>query len=121
MLSKRESGQAAERIAADFLAAQGLEILFRNYRRRAGELDLVARTRDVLVIAEVRTRANDAYGGAAASVDGRKQHRIIRAATQLLQQRDDLARLPMRFDVIVVSGVDTESPKVEWIQHAFMA
>jgi putative endonuclease len=82
---------------------------------------LVARTRDVLVIAEVRTRTRDTHGGAAASVNGRKQQRIIRAATQLLQQREDFALLPIRFDVIVVSGVDAESPKVEWIQHAFTA
>jgi putative endonuclease len=121
MPSKLESGHAAENIAADFLAAQGLEILLRNYRRRLGELDLVARTRDVLVIAEVRTRSHETYGGAAASVDGRKQNRIIRAAAQLLQQRKDLASLPMRFDVIVVSGVHTASPKIEWIQHAFVA
>ena len=121
MLTRRQRiGQAAEDIAADFLRAKGLEILERNYRRRLGELDLIARERDVLVIAEVRTRASNAYGGAAASVGIRKQRRLIRAASQLLQQRKDLARLPVRFDVIVVSDMATESPHVEWIQHAFL-
>ena len=113
-------GQAAENIAADFLRAKGLEILERNYRRRLGELDIVARDRDVLVIAEVRTRASDQYGGAAASVDPRKQQRIIRAASQLLQQRRDLARLRVRFDVIAVLDMDRETQRVEWIQHAFL-
>jgi putative endonuclease len=113
-------GQAAENIATDFLRAKGLEILERNYRRRLGELDIVALDRDVLVIVEVRTRASDQYGGAAASVDPRKQQRIIRAASQLLQQRKDLGRLRVRFDVIVVSNIASETPAIEWIQHAFL-
>jgi putative endonuclease len=117
---KQLIGQAAENIAADFLRAKGLEILERNYLRRLGELDIVARDGDVLVIAEVRTRASDRFGGAAASVDPRKQQRIIRAASQLLQQRRDLASLRVRFDVIAVLDMDRETPRVEWIQHAFL-
>ena len=117
---KQLVGQAAENIAADFLRAKGLEILERNYLRRLGELDIVARDGDVLVVAEVRTRASNRYGGAAASVDPRKQQRIIRAASQLLQQRKDLARLRVRFDVIVVSNIASEMPAIDWIQHAFL-
>jgi putative endonuclease len=117
---KQLVGHAAENIAADFLRAKGLEILERNYLRRLGELDIVARDRDVLVIAEVRTRTSERYGGAAASVDARKQQRIIRAASQLLQRRKDLARLRVRFDVIAVSNIASEAPTIEWIQHAFL-
>jgi len=75
----------------------------------------------VLVIAEVRTRASSAYGGAAASVDRRKQQRITRAARALLQQRAELAQLPVRFDVIVVGDPHGAAPRIEWIQHAFEA
>jgi putative endonuclease len=107
-------GRNAEDVACAFLEQQGLVLLLRNYRRRFGELDIVARAGDVLVIAEVRARSSEEFGGAAASVDGWKQHKIIRVATQLLQQRADLARLRVRFDVLVVRGTD-----VEWIKHAF--
>jgi putative endonuclease len=117
---KQLIGRAAENIAADFLRAQGLEILERNYHRRLGELDIVARDRDVLVIAEVRTRSTTLYGGAAASVDPRKQQRLIRAASQLLQQRRDLSQLRVRFDVIAVSEIGAECGRVEWIRHAFL-
>ena len=113
-------GQRAEDIAADFLRAQGLEILERNYRRRLGELDIIARDGDVLIVAEVRTRASDRYGGAAASVTGRKQQRLVRAAAQLLQQRRDFSHLRVRFDVLAVSRADAGSPKVQWLQHAFL-
>ena len=117
---KQLIGQAAENIAADFLRAQGLDILERNYLRRMGELDIVARDRDVLVIAEVRTRSSDRYGGAAASVDPRKQQRLIRTASQLLQQRKDLSQLRVRFDVVVVSEMEAGCGRVEWIRHAFL-
>ncbi len=113
-------GQKAEDIAVEFLRAQGLKILARNFRRRLGELDIVAREGDTLVIVEVRMRTDDRYGGAAASVDPRKQRRLIRAAAQLLQQRSDLARLPARFDVVTVSEVGRNRPRIEWLRHAFL-
>ena len=121
-LDSRRVGALAEDIAARYLVAQGLVLLHRNYRRRLGELDLVARDiSDVLVIAEVRTRASMAYGGAAASVDHCKRRKIVRAAQQLLQRERALTRLRVRFDVIVVSDVESSAPRVEWIKHAFEA
>jgi putative endonuclease len=114
-------GQQAEAIACEFLQRQGLELLERNYRRRLGELDLVLREGQTLVIVEVRTRGGDNYGGAAASVDGWKRRRLVRAAQQLLQQRRELAALPARFDVVVVHDVAESEPRVEWIRHAFEA
>ncbi len=121
LTSRQQCGRRAEQLAVEFLRAAGCEILQCNYRRRLGELDIVARADDVLVVAEVRTRTGDAYGGAAASVDRRKQRRITRAASQLLQQRSDLVRLPVRFDVVVVSDPYGAAPVIEWIQHAFEA
>lgn len=122
MLTQRQrTGRHAEDLAAEFLRAQGCEILLRNFRRRLGELDLVARDGGVLVIAEVRTRARGQFGTAAESVDRRKQRRITRAAMQLLQQRAELARLPARFDVIVVHDIEAPEPQIEWIRHAFEA
>jgi putative endonuclease len=115
------SGQRAEELAAQFLHQQGLTILARNYRCRVGELDVIARDGAVLVVAEVRTRASDAYGGAAASVDRRKQQRLIRATKRLLQQQRDLAQLPVRFDVVIVHTPRAADPSFEWIRHAFAA
>ena len=118
---RQQRGQRAEALAAQYLRAAGCEILQCNFRRRVGELDIVARARGVLVIAEVRTRSSRGYGGAAASVTRAKQRRITRAAQQLLQQRRDLASLPVRFDVIVVEDPEGPSAAIEWIQHAFEA
>jgi putative endonuclease len=114
-------GARAEQLALEYLQGRGLTIVERNYRRRLGEIDLVALDHGVLVIAEVRTRSSAAFGGAAASVDGRKQRRIIRAAAQLLQQNRNYAALPVRFDVLIISGAASAAPAVEWLRHAFEA
>lgn len=118
---RQETGRRAEELAAQFLCAQGLQILQRNYRRRLGELDIVARGEDVLVVAEVRSRASDAFGGAAASVGWRKRRRITRAALALLQQHRELTRLPVRFDVLIVTEPFSPTPRIEWLRHAFEA
>ena len=118
---RQRIGLRAENTAAAYLHAQGARILLRNYRCRCGELDIVAQLGESeLAIVEVRTRSSNAYGGAAESVDAGKRQRLIRAASRLLQQRSDLARLRVRFDVIVVSDPFGE-PQIEWIKHAFSA
>src|SRR5581483_12242348 len=71
--STQQIGFAAEEAAALFLRAEGFTIVLRNFRRRLGELDIIARAQDVLIIAEVRTRSGLTHGGAAASVGLRKQ------------------------------------------------
>ena len=121
LTSRQHTGQRAEELAALYLREQGLQILERNYRRRLGELDIMARGESVLVVAEVRTRASDAFGGAAASVGWRKRQRITRAASALLQQHPECARLPVRFDVLIVSDPLGSAPRIEWLQHAFEA
>ncbi len=116
--TRAATGAAAEERAAQHLAAHGLEILLRNWRCRLGELDLVARSGDALVIVEVRSRVRGDYGSAAASITFAKRRRIVRAARHLLMLRPELARLPARFDVIALDGVDG---RIEWIRGAFDA
>jgi len=113
-MERQRIGQSAEDSAVEFLRSRGLTVLLRNYRGKVGELDIVARDESTLVVVEVRTRSSDRFGGAAASVDSRKQTKIRRAAALLVQRRRDLAALPVRFDVIAIG------PKgLEWIKHAF--
>lgn len=113
-LSARRRGEEAEELAARFLASRGLAIVARNYRSRFGEVDLVARDGDTLVFVEVRARSWSAYGGAAGSVDARKQRRIAAAARLYLSHLH--AEPPCRFDVITLQGPHG-SPA--WIRGAF--
>jgi putative endonuclease len=115
-MDRRQTGTLAENSAAAFLESQGFTIVTRNFLRRVGELDLVARLEDLLVVAEVRTRASERFGGAAASVGRGKQRRIAATTGLLLQCYPALRRYRVRFDVIVV-----RDGGVEWIKHAFDA
>lgn len=108
------SGGAAEQLAAAYLVRQGLVLVECNFRCRLGEIDLIMRDRQTLVFIEVRQRASLRFGGAIASIDQRKQQKLIVTA-QLY-----LARLPRtppcRFDALLVQG-----ERIEWIRDAFSA
>jgi putative endonuclease len=99
-----ELGRAAEAAAARHLERLGYRLITVNFRARGGELDLVALDGDSLAIVEVRYRASDRYGGAAASITPAKRRRIVHASRVLLATNPPLANFPARFDVVEVSG-----------------
>lgn len=116
---RKEAGTAGESAALNHLRDQGLQLVARNYRCKAGEIDLIMLDGPTLALIEVRYRASNAFGGAAASVTWRKQQRIINAARHLLVKRADLRRYPARFDVVAVSP-GPGGLCVEWIRAAFV-
>ncbi|MBZ0104354.1 MAG: YraN family protein [Sulfuricella denitrificans] len=109
-----ETGKAAENTAASFLQSQGLRLVERNYRCRMGEVDLIMEHGDTLVFVEVRLRRSERYGGAAASITGHKQRKLIHAAQHYLQQITK--QPPCRFDALLLDGA-----RIEWIKDAFSA
>ncbi|WP_018411713.1 YraN family protein [Methyloversatilis thermotolerans] len=114
----QHAGATAEALAARFLQARGLRIIGRNLRWRDGELDLICEHGDTIVFVEVRLRRSSRFGGAAASVDGVKQARLIRAAQRWLAGAGRRAQgRPARFDVIAMSGLHMED--IDWIRDAF--
>ena len=110
-------GAQEENLALAYLQARDMQLVTRNFRCRGGELDLVMREKETLVIVEVRKRGNPNFGSAAESVDGRKQARIILAAQNFLASRAEFARSPVRFDVVAMDGAN----KIEWVRDAFDA
>jgi putative endonuclease len=116
-------GDDYESRAADWLEEQqGLTLLARNFRAKTGEIDIVARDGAYLAFIEVRRRSNTRYCGAAASVDRRKQQRLLRTAQLYLQRRPELANLPCRFDVIAFEPRQSVGePEIRWIRAAFTA
>lgn len=114
---KQRAGDAAEQAAVGYLIAAGCAVLARNARYRDGEIDLVMRERDHVVFVEVRLRAGQRFGGAAASVDVFKQKRLMRAAQHWLAEQYGERWPACRFDVVTVDG----DGKIEWIRDAFAA
>jgi putative endonuclease len=110
-------GAQAEQLAARYLQRQGLKLVVQNYRSRFGEIDLIMQDGATVVFIEVRLRRNADFGGAAASIDTRKQKRIIGTAQQYLA---DLARVPpCRFDAVLLD--DAQGSNMQWLKNAFDA
>jgi putative endonuclease len=114
-----QRGLAAERLAAEYLKANGLEILARNLRCRLGELDLVCLDNDALVIVEVRQRGNTTFGGALSSVTWRKRAKIIRTTQYFLTANLSWRRRAVRFDVLAITGIPDGGHDIVWVKDAF--
>ncbi|WP_297189086.1 YraN family protein [uncultured Porticoccus sp.] len=116
-----QSGAIAEQWAREFLERQGLVTLHRNYRTSQGEIDLIMREGKTVVFVEVRLRNHAAFGGAASSIDHRKQRRIIAAARHFLQATQAWDKVACRFDAVCLSKDITNNPpyQVEWLPNAF--
>ena len=115
MKSKREEGSLGEDSAASYLKKHGYKILERNYRSPFGEVDIVAREKDVIVFVEVKKRNSDAYGHPLEAVTPGKQRHIIRSALFYLKtHRDSPQRI--RFDVLGIAG-----ETIKLVRNAFEA
>lgn len=95
-----KTGLSAESRAAAFLIAKGYRVLARRTRTPAGEIDIVARRRDVIVFVEVKARAN--FDDAAYAVTPRQRQRIIAAAEIWLADHPQFQALNIRFDAMLV-------------------
>lgn len=119
-IDKLAIGRMGEDAAAKALKKNGYGIVAKNFRCRFGEIDIIAKDGKTLVFVEVKTRASDAFGTPGASVDARKQQRII-TASSIYMHENGLDEAQVRFDVV---GVDTSNGKVsrvEIIRDAFGA
>jgi putative endonuclease len=111
-------GAYGERVAERHLVADGLVVLARNWRCRAGEVDLILRDGDVVVFCEVKTRRGTRYGTPAEAVGHAKARRLRRLAAQWLAQ-SALHPREIRFDVVSVLAGAPGAARVEHLRGAF--
>ena len=101
MRAKDAVGAYGERVAVRALREAGWEILDRNWRGRGGELDVVARDGDDVVVVEVKTRTGSGFGHPAEAVTAAKLARLRRLAGEWLGTHDVRAA-GVRIDVVAV-------------------
>ncbi|MGF1597752.1 MAG: YraN family protein [Acidimicrobiales bacterium] len=111
---RRSLGRRGEDLAAEWYEQRGWTVVDRNWRIRAGEIDLVATRDGVVVFCEVKTRRGARFGVGAEAVGWRKQQRIRGLALAWLQAGGDRYR-ELRFDVADVDG----DGRVEVIEGCF--
>ena len=102
--TRRAQGDAAEERARRHLERSGFTIVERNFRTRGGEIDIVARKGDALVVVEVRSREVPGFGTPEESVTSAKRRRIVAAARQYLSKVPPSSWREARFDVIAIEG-----------------
>ena len=95
------TGLSAESRAAALLMAKGYRILAKRFRTPYGEIDLVARKRNLVAFIEVKARAN--FDDAAYAVTPRQQQRIIEAAQAWLMAHPEHASFELRFDAMLIA------------------
>lgn len=110
----RRVGDGYEKLAADYLTAQGYEILEMNFRCRSGEIDIIAREGRYLVFVEVKYRKGEGIGSPLEAVTRRKQHVISRVALYYMVRHRLPDSTPCRFDVVGISP-----DKIELVRNAF--
>ena len=107
----------------DYLRRCGYTIVTTNFRKRYGEIDIIARHQDLLIFVEVKYRSTMTHGSALEAVDFRKQQRICKVAMAYLQTLQE-GECSARFDVIAVypaaEGKHTDmQARIEHIENAF--
>jgi putative endonuclease len=100
-LAAFRTGISAESRAAAFLMAKGYRILAKRFRTRYGEIDIVARRRNLVAFVEVKARAR--LDDAAYAVTARQQARIIDAAQAWLTAHPEHADFELRFDAMLIA------------------
>jgi len=111
-------GRRGEDLAAEHLVRRGLTVLARNWRRREGELDIVATDGARLVVCEVKTRSGTGYGLPAESVTRAKAARIRRLAQAWLAE-NRVRWCEVRFDVVAVLLPPEGAAALEHYEGAF--
>ena len=106
MENKRKLGQEQEECASKALEKAGYTILCRNYRCRAGEIDLIAKHRKMLVFIEVKYRKTNKSGYPEEAVDSRKQKQIRKVAAWYMTEHHLPEDTLCRFDVVAVTPAE---------------
>ena len=116
-LNTREVGKQGEDLACRLLIEKGYRILATNYRKRCGEIDIIAERGRQLVFVEVRSLHGSERLLPEETIGAPKQLRLSRTAMAYIQQHGHEDR-PARFDIISVD-LSADRPSCRHIEDAF--
>ncbi len=117
--STQNIGEKGEEYTVKFLEKKKYKILERNYRKRYGEIDIIAENKNYIVFVEVKTRHKDSMTSAADAVNRQKQIRIIKTASLYLAENE--TEKFCRFDVceVYINSDNLKLVDINYIEAAF--
>lgn len=116
MAEHNETGKTGEELAVKYLEEKGYEILETNWRFKNLEADIIAQKKNILVIAEVKTRRTNYFGEPEEFVDKKKQKNLVKAANAYIELKG--IDIEVRFDIISVL-MKGEQVFIHQIEDAF--
>ncbi len=108
MTTRRELGTFGEDLVAEWYERSGFCVVDRNWRVRAGEIDLVLAHQRLLVFCEVKTRSTAAFGSALEAITNAKQRRLRSLGLAWLHAHPDVRPAALRFDVAAITGTEVD-------------
>jgi putative endonuclease len=115
MKHNQRVGKWGEETATAFLSQRGCEIVARNMRTPYGEIDIVARQRDITIFVEVKTRTSNKMGLPEESITARKREHMIAAAEHYAAENEIDH---WQIDVIAIEGKPGSMPKITYFENA---
>ena len=109
-------GKAGEDAVCDYLKERGYTVLARNYRKKGGEIDIIAIDGDTAVFVEVKTRKYGAVESGTGAMTKQKMRRIITTSEQYMYEHKELD-LYRRFDTAYVTVTPEKYPQVLDIEY----
>lgn len=117
-MSSKDIGKWYEILAREYIRSKGGRILDVNFRGSGGEIDIIARDGEYLCFIEVKYRRDAKYGGPEAAVSLSKQKKICKVSLFYLLCHDLSEDIPIRYDVISISG-EEDSVSIHWDKNSF--
>ena len=119
MQNRQETGALGERLARQYLEQCGYIILEVNWSSLYGEIDIVAKHRDVLVFVEVKTRRDSNTESALAGITAAKRERLLSAVHFYLHEHALDSEIAWRIDVIAIALDSRRAPQIDHVEDAF--
>jgi putative endonuclease len=118
-MSRKELGNAGEKLACSALKKKGYRILEKNYRCRYGEIDIVASHKGCLAFVEVRSKTGNTFGSPEESVTSQKKQRLVSTAMEYLEGHSDAAQ-DWRIDFVAIEfdATGKKATRIEIIENA---
>ncbi len=101
--SRARRGKTGESHARAWLEGRGYQWIASNWHCHAGELDLVMRDGDELVMVEVKTRTGERYGHASEAISRAKRRRVLASAEWFISTHPDYQEMIWRCDIVAVT------------------
>lgn len=117
MAEHNELGKKGEKLAADFLAKKGYEIVAQNFRYQKAEVDIIARKENVLAVIEVKTRSTPDFGNPQNFLKQKQINLLVKAIDHFVNEHQ--LDVNVRFDIVAIIK-NKAGTRIEHLEDAFL-